>query len=54
MAYRRYEEQKEHHSYKIGTWNVRTLNQGGNLENLKTQMRNIDLSVLCVSEGLWY
>jgi hypothetical protein len=20
-------EQKEHHSYKIGTWNVRTLNQ---------------------------
>jgi hypothetical protein len=33
------EEQKEHHSYTIGTWNVRTLNQAGKLENLKTQMR---------------
>jgi hypothetical protein len=22
-------EQKEHHSYKIGTWNIRTLKQGG-------------------------
>jgi hypothetical protein len=29
-----YRERKEHHSYNIGTWNVRTLNQGGNLENL--------------------
>jgi len=25
-------EQKEHHSYKIGMWNVRTLNQEGKLE----------------------
>jgi hypothetical protein len=32
-------EQKEHHSYRIGTWNVRTLNQGGKLENLKKEMR---------------
>ena len=42
MSCRRYDnkkckEQKEHHSYKIGTWNVRTLNQGGKLENLKTE-----------------
>jgi hypothetical protein len=34
MSCRRYdkkkcEEQKEHHSYKMGTWNVRTLNQAG-------------------------
>ena len=40
MSCRRYDkeckEQKEHHSYKIGIWNVRTLNQGGKLENLKT------------------
>jgi hypothetical protein len=26
--------QNEHNSFKIGTWNVRTLNQGGKLENL--------------------
>ena len=29
------EKKKEQHSYKIGTWNVRTLNRGGKLENLK-------------------
>jgi len=28
-------EQKEHHSYMFGTWNVRTLNQGGKLENFE-------------------
>ena len=37
-----YKEQNEHHSYKIGTWNVRTLNQGGKLENLKTEMQNAE------------
>ena len=43
------EEQKERHSYKIGTWNVRTLNQGGKLENLKTEMQKNDVSVLGVA-----
>ena len=47
------EEQKERHSYKIGTWNVRTLNQGGKLENLKTEMQKNDVSVLGVSEVRW-
>jgi hypothetical protein len=28
-------KQKEHHSFKIGTSNLRTLNQGGKPENLK-------------------
>ena len=56
MSCRRYdkkecEEQKERRSYKIGTWNVRTLNQGGKLENLKTEMQKNDVSVLGVSEG---
>jgi len=54
MSCRRYdkecEEQKERHSYKIGTWNVRTLNRGGKLENLKTEMQKYDVSVLGVSE----
>ena len=45
-------EQKEH-SYKIGTWNVRTLNQGGKLENLKTEMQKNEVSVLGVSEVRW-
>ena len=48
-----YKEQNEHHSYKIGTWNVRTLNQGGKLENLKTEMHKNDVSVLGVSEVRW-
>ena len=47
------EEQQERHSYKIGTWNIRTLNQGGKLENLKTEMQKTDVSVLGVSEVRW-
>jgi len=43
-------EQKEHHSYKIGTWNVRTLNQGGKLENFKTEMQKNEVSVRCGGE----
>ena len=43
-------EQKEYRSYKIGTLNVRTLNQGGKLENLKLEMQENDLSVLGISE----
>ena len=58
MSCRRYDkkkckEQKEHNSYKIGTWNVRTLNQGGKLENLKTEMQKNEVSVLGVSEVRW-
>ena len=45
MSCRRYKkkeckEQKEHHSYKIGTCNVRTFKQGGKLENIKMEMQN--------------
>jgi hypothetical protein len=42
--------QNEHNSFKIGTWNVRTLNQGGKLENLKKEMQKNAVSVLGVSE----
>jgi hypothetical protein len=49
MSCRRYDkeckEQKVHHSYKTGTWNVRTLNQGGKLENLKKEMQKNEVSV---------
>jgi len=58
MSCRRYKkkeckEQKEYHSYKIGTWDIRTLNQGGKLENLKTEMQKNEVFVLSVSEVWW-
>jgi hypothetical protein len=37
----------------IGTWNVRTLNQGGKLENLKREMQKNAVSALGVSEVRW-
>ena len=46
-------EQKEHHGYNSGTWNVRTLKKGGKLENLKTEMQKNRMSVLGVSEVRW-
>ena len=46
-------EQKGHHSYKTGTWNVRALKQGGKLENMKMEMQKNKLSVLGVSEVRW-
>ena len=44
------DKKKENHGYKIGTWNVRTLNQGGKLENVEREMQNNEMSVLAVSE----
>ncbi|PNF31593.1 hypothetical protein B7P43_G18359, partial [Cryptotermes secundus] len=38
---------------KIGTWNVRTFNQAGKLENLKTEMLKNEVSVLDVSKVRW-
>ena len=38
---------------QIGTWNVRTLNRGGKLENLKKEMQKNEVSVLGVSEVRW-
>src|SRR5215471_15843032 len=43
-------KKNEEHSYKIGTWNVRTLNRGGKLENLKKEMQKNAVSILGVSE----
>jgi hypothetical protein len=44
---------KDPHQYRIGTWNVRTLNQGGKLENLKKEMEMNGVSVMGVSEVRW-
>jgi len=43
-------KKNEQHSYKIGTWNVRTLNRGGKLQNLKKEMEKNKVSILGVSE----
>jgi len=48
-----YKGKNEQHSYKIGTWNVRTLNRGGKLENLKKEMQKNAVSVLGVSKVWW-
>jgi hypothetical protein len=46
-------KKKEQHSYKIGTWNVRTLNRGGKLENLKSEMQENEVSILGVRKVRW-
>jgi hypothetical protein len=43
-------KKNEQQSYKIGTWNVRTLNRGGKLEHLKKEMQKNVVSILGVSE----
>jgi thiamine biosynthesis protein ThiC len=49
-----YEEKKEKHSYKIGTWNVRTLNRGDKSENLKKEMqKKKKVSVVGVRKVRW-
>jgi hypothetical protein len=47
------QKQKKYHSFKIGTWNIRTLNQGGKLKNFKKEMQKNAVSVLGVSEVRW-
>jgi hypothetical protein len=46
-------KKNEQHSYKIGTWNVRNLNRGGKLKNLKKEMQKNEVAVLGVSEVQW-
>ena len=39
--------------FRLGTWNVRTLNQAGKLENLKMEMDKCNVSVIGLSEVRW-
>ena len=39
--------------FRLGTWNVRTLNQAGKLENLKMEMDKCNVSVVGLSEVRW-
>ena len=38
---------------KMGTWNVRTLNVKGKLENVEQEMKKYNLNVLGISEARW-
>ncbi|CAF1383966.1 unnamed protein product, partial [Adineta ricciae] len=40
-------------SFRIGTWNVRTMFQKGKLENAKKEMKRLQLNVLGLSEVRW-
>ena len=38
---------------KIGTWNVRTLNKPGRYDNLKREMKTMQLDILVIAETRW-
>ena len=38
---------------KIGTWNARTLFVAGQLENVKQEMKRLDIDVLGICETRW-
>ena len=44
---------EEKHEITVGTWNVRTMNAMGKLENVKEEMRRYRLSIMGVSEVRW-
>jgi len=44
------EKKNQQHSHRFGTWNVRTLNRGGKLRNLKKEFQKNEVTVLGVSE----
>src|SRR6478609_8502584 len=44
---------EEMHKIRVGTWNVRTMNATGKLENVKEEMRRNRLSIMGVSEVRW-
>ena len=41
---------EERHEVRVGTWNVRTMNAMGKLENVKEEMLRNRLSIMGVSE----
>jgi hypothetical protein len=52
-------KKNEQHSYKIEMWNVRTLNRGGKLKNLKKEMQKNKVAIvinvnyeLCIRKNL--
>src|SRR6476469_3235369 len=44
---------EEKHEIRVGTWNVRTMNATGKLENVKEEMRRNRLSIMGVTEVRW-
>ena len=44
---------RRRHEIKVGTWNVRTMNTAGKLENVKEEMKRMGLNILGISEVRW-
>src|SRR6476469_8028527 len=44
---------EEKHEIRVGTWNVRTMNAMGKLDNVKEEIRRNRLSIMGVSEVRW-
>src|SRR6476469_2698074 len=44
---------EEKHEIRVGTWNVRTMNAMGKLENVQEEMRRNRLSIMGVSQVRW-
>ena len=44
---------EEQHEIRVRTWNVRTMNAMGKLENVNEEMRRNSLSIMGVSEVRW-
>ena len=40
-------------SIRLGTWNVRTLNHAGNMDNLTQEMEEMKTDILGISETHW-
>jgi len=47
------EKKRKDGEIRIGTWNVRTMNQSGKLENVKEEMKRSGLNILGISEVRW-
>ena len=45
--------QKHKETLKVATWNVRTLFQGGKLENVKQEMESFNINLLGLCETRW-
>jgi hypothetical protein len=44
---------KNRNTLHVATWNVRTLNQAGKLENVFSEMDRIKIKILGISEMKW-
>lgn len=46
-------ECKRMSTLKVGTWNVRTMSGDGKFDNIKNEMRRLNINLLGISETRW-